>query len=313
MEVFRITTSVFDLFGFWGWWELIAALMVAVGCIGELWILLNRLTQHIDEYGKNPSIFWRTLIAIDSKIRPFLLLLKIKGRKISDAKEQLLQRFFVMIVALGVALELIAIPFSLSEVAKLNKETAQAYELAGKSNQRAEIARKEAAAAHEEAAKFSMQAEELRQTNFVLQANLLILRSNVVALESEVQWRTFKPTQKAQIISTLKPLRDANPMVNGAIKVCTFGTDPETYWYAHRICEVLQECGFNAEYIPTLSADSGNAYGLWFLTKKHEPLPPFTKPIILAFKSATVECDWAENDNGEKGILKILVYSKKPK
>lgn len=116
--------NVFD-FGFLGCSEVIAAFMVATGCIGELWIILNKLTKHIEPLAKNSGIFWKVLAWADSIVKPIILHLKIKGRKLPQAKEELLERFFVMLIGLGVGAELICLMFSLHEIAWLNNTSAQ--------------------------------------------------------------------------------------------------------------------------------------------------------------------------------------------
>lgn len=115
MQAIKIIQEI----GFWGWVEVFAAFLVTIGCTGELWIELNKLTQHIDEYGKNLGPGWTSLVRIDSVLRLIFLRLKVKGRKISEAKEHLLERFCITLVVLGVGLELLAIPFSLWESASM--------------------------------------------------------------------------------------------------------------------------------------------------------------------------------------------------
>ena len=111
--------------------ELFGALVVAIGCAGELWLLINKLTLHIEPVTKSENWFWRSLAWADSTARPFLIRLKIKGRKLPEAKEQLLERLFVILVAFGVAIEFFALPFSMNEIAALNKEAGDARKDAG--------------------------------------------------------------------------------------------------------------------------------------------------------------------------------------
>ncbi len=130
MDISNAFNRIFSWFGFWGWWELFGAMLVAIGCGGELWILLNKLTLHVEGIGKSAGPFWKVLAWVDRKSRPTLVRLKIRGRKISEVKEQLLERAFVTLVALGVGLELIAIPAVLRESAEFNGKAATANKLA---------------------------------------------------------------------------------------------------------------------------------------------------------------------------------------
>ena len=121
MHIVNTLSRILSDLGFLGCFEIFSALLVAIGCMGEFWIILNKLTRHVELLSKNASAFWRVLIWIDMVIRPIVVRLKIKGRKLPEAKEQLLERLFVMLVALGVGMEFIALMFSLHEFAKLNE------------------------------------------------------------------------------------------------------------------------------------------------------------------------------------------------
>jgi len=115
-------------FGWLGWIEIFAASLVAIGCMGEFWILLNKLTRHIEPLPKSVGPGWKLLAWIDVTIRPIAVRLKIRGRKLSESKEQLLERSFVMLVAFGVGVEFVCLMFSLHEVAKLNEKADLAEE-----------------------------------------------------------------------------------------------------------------------------------------------------------------------------------------
>lgn len=128
MQILKVLREIVSEFGFLGSVELLAAFVVACGCVGEFWILLNKLTRHIEPLPKNVALLWRILARVDGAIRPIVVRLKISGRKISEPKESLLERFCVMLVALGVAVEFVCLTFSLPEVAELKKETALANE-----------------------------------------------------------------------------------------------------------------------------------------------------------------------------------------
>jgi hypothetical protein len=117
---------------------------------------------------KNAGFFWKILARSDAIFRPIAVRLKINGRKLPEAKEHLLERFFVMLVAAGVAGEVISTIFSLHEIAELNGV---------------------ASAASERAA--------------IVESNNLVLRSNVVALELKLQPRTISPSQHERLVRAL--------------------------------------------------------------------------------------------------------------
>jgi hypothetical protein len=133
MHIINTLRRIVSEFGWLGWIELIAASLVAIGCGGELWVLLNKLTRHIEPLPKRTGACWKVIAWIDVTIRPFVVRLKINGRKLSEAKEQLLERSFVMLVALGVVIEFVCLIFSLHEVANLNEKAGQASKDAAES------------------------------------------------------------------------------------------------------------------------------------------------------------------------------------
>ena len=157
MATITVVQKIFSWFGLLGWLEISAALMVALGCLGELWIVLNKLTRHIHEFGKTSSRIWKFLSWIDARLRPVFVRLKINGRKLPEYKEELLERFCVALITLGVGLELIVLPFELHEVATLNE---RAY-----SNE--------------------VQVQNLISTNLVLTTNIAGLNLQVAAAQKE--------------------------------------------------------------------------------------------------------------------------------
>jgi len=160
-----IPRAIIDAFGVLGWIELSAAFVVAIGCVGELWILINKLTRQIEPISPNASRFWRMLAWVDLRMRPLIVRLKIKGRKLSVPKEELLERLFVMLVAVGVTVEFVALPFSMFEIAELNRQAGQANKQAG------------------EAWKLSAKANGRAA---LAESNNLVLRSNLWTLEHEL-------------------------------------------------------------------------------------------------------------------------------
>lgn len=117
-------------FGVWGWLELVAAAIVAFGCLGELWIEINKLTQENQDPPKTSGRIWRVLFWFDSKLRPLVLKLKIRGRKIPQSKEKLLERLFIALVAAGVTLEVVGITGSLRETSTIMQDAEYAKVLA---------------------------------------------------------------------------------------------------------------------------------------------------------------------------------------
>jgi hypothetical protein len=199
-------------FGMLGSLELFAAFLVAIGCGGELWILLNKLTRHIDPLPKTAGPFWRLLARLDTSIRPIAVRLKVKGRKLSEAKEQLLERIFVMLVAFGVGMEFICLMFSLHEVATLNAKASQAYERASNAESNTAVA--------------LGKVEELRKQNDELEAK---------------QIRAITLQQKDNFIKILRN----DPKCS--IKVFLGSEQPEATNYANDVVELLKEAGYEVD------------------------------------------------------------------
>jgi hypothetical protein len=176
MQIISTIRQIASEFGVLGWVELSAALLVAIGCGGEFWILLNKLTRHIEPLPKNAGLVWRMLAWVDLKIRPIAVRLKINGRKLSEAKEQLLERSFVMLVAFGVSVEFICLMFSLHEVAALNAKSAKAEQVAALANER----------------------------SLKLERENLIVRSNLFELAAKINPTRITPEARKRIIASLK-------------------------------------------------------------------------------------------------------------
>jgi hypothetical protein len=193
--------------------EVLAAMLVAGGCAGELWILINKLTRHVEPLGKNLNSFWRILSWLDSKCRPLSVRLKINGRKLSEAKENLLERLFVMTVAIGVAIELVAVLFSLRENAQLHRDAGEAKGLAAAANERTAI----------------------------IESNNLVLRSNVAVLEFKLQPRIIYPQQ----ITNFVYLTQLIPKI--PIKICTVIGPDDSATFAIQLRGILRAAGFGTD------------------------------------------------------------------
>ncbi len=130
--IFKAIVRSVSVFGVWGWVDIVGASILLVGCIGELWLLLNKLPEH-NERRASLTGCWVFLDRSESIIRLIGVRLKIiRPRKFSDLKEHLLEVFFISLVAIGVGMEMCSLPFSLNEVATSN-------DLAGQANERAAI------------------------------------------------------------------------------------------------------------------------------------------------------------------------------
>ena len=197
-----IINQILEIFGLWGLLDLIGAFFVVVGCLGELWILLNKLTQEAVPIGKNPNAFWRCIVKLDSWCRPFLLKLKIRGRKISEAKEHLLERAFVFLLSIGVATELVALPFGLLEVAELKVQVAESEKLS---------------------LELSKQVESLKSEN--------------LKLFERIQPRRVTPEQKEEIRKRLIPWMYDEDRCN--LQVFVAAIDPEARVFAEQIIDAM--------------------------------------------------------------------------
>jgi hypothetical protein len=153
----------------------------------------------------------------------------------------------------------------------------------------------------------------------VLTSNNLVLRSNVVALEAAVQWRTITPTQETNLINVLKPLAQADLMGNKLVNVnVPFATDFEAFSYAKRIAEVLRKCGLDANFNPQNLFSRPNAaipVGLEFFVKRDRLPSPLAVAIIYSFQTNGIPMQrTAMSSPPEEGdnILTIWVWHKPP-
>lgn len=213
--------AIVEAFGVLGWIELSAALLVAVGCLGELWILINKLTLHIEPIARSSGRLWQVMASIDKTVRPILVRLKIGGRKLPEAKEQLLERLFVLLVAFGVAVEFVCLPMSLLEIAHLNETAANAGRQAGEAFQRAGEANEKAGLANDRASKADLERVKLEKV-----------------LEEWRRPRTITKEQRETFIELLKgsPKRE--------IPVYYISSDDETRAYTLQIRRLLDEAGY---------------------------------------------------------------------
>jgi len=298
---------IFSEFGVLGWLELSALLLVAVGCAGEMWILLNKLTRHIEPIGRNLNWFWRALVWCDAKTRPVCVFLKIKGRKLSEAKENLLERLFVTMVATGVGFEFVLAMFNLHEAALMKRQASEANARAG--------------AANEIAAKANERVAKLESTNG--QTMLLVeqLRKQNLELEAAVQWRTITPTQESTFIAFIKPAVDAHLFTSNVVRVDAHDTtDFEALWYAKRITGVLKNCGLDAKMTqPHIGfgnpEDLHNPpLGLGIYVNGKQP-PPLGYAIAEAFVKASLALNvlYIETNAPDDGVIEVRVWHKPEK
>ena len=105
-----------------------------------------------------------------------------------------------------------------------------------------------AASAEDEAGKSIVFAARIGTTNAQLVADNLVLRSNVVVLESAVQWRTITATQESNMIAFIKPLPQINKDSIKLIRIRVYDkSDFEAFSYAKWLGDVLLKCGLNAQ------------------------------------------------------------------
>src|ERR1017187_2742829 len=81
--------SLLSSFSGWAWFDIVGTSLVALGCLGELWLLLRH-----------------------SPTEP-------KELRVFESKKHFCEKIFVGMVAVGVSMELFSLPASLHETAKL--------------------------------------------------------------------------------------------------------------------------------------------------------------------------------------------------
>jgi hypothetical protein len=242
-------------FSGWNWVELIAALFVAVGCVGEMICLFFKGPKKEE---------W------------------INAREFEETKLKW-EKFFAVIVALGVTAELFCLIRSIPEAIQRDKDVA----------------------------KLKNTNAWIWQTNLALQKEVIEGQSKLAALQLRIQWRTITPEQKKVLIETLSPL--ARTLAPEAKKVVieTAGENPEPREYAARITEVLGDCGFDATW------ESGSIFfgmpgkGLRFEIKDRANAPPHAQALVMAFlkiRASTVRS--AQNPDLKDNAVHIWVLPK---
>jgi hypothetical protein len=244
--------------------------MVLVGVVGEIWVPRVKFkpcpvkrTEDSDE--NSPMIAqWET------------------ERTAWEARMKKWGHRWENTLILGLALELVAMPFHFKE--------------AGDLAHKAEVASERAAST---------------------ESNNLVLRSNVVILESAVQWRTIAPEQKSILVAVLKPLVQANVIRKSTVSVIVEQTDFEARWYAKRIVEALAECGFELELQSGIGFDEPGApilTGLGILAEGPK-LPLSMLTVKAALEKAKIPLTIAHiNTNApQSDSLKIFVWHKPEK
>jgi hypothetical protein len=115
VTIFKAIVRSVSVFGVWGWVDIVGASILLVGCVGEFWLLLNKLPEH-NERRASLRGCWVFLDRAEFIIRLIGVRLKIiRLRKFSDLKEHLLEGFFISLVAIGVGMEVCSLPFSLRD------------------------------------------------------------------------------------------------------------------------------------------------------------------------------------------------------
>jgi hypothetical protein len=120
-------------------------------------------------------------------------------------------------------------------------------------NAEAGDARKEAGEAIKQAALANERSKQLESTN-------VILRLDLLSLETVVQWRTITAKQETNLIEGLSKFIKEKPTEVKAVTVgAVTSTDAESVMYALRIAAVLREAGFDIKMNPPNIGIFGNA------------------------------------------------------
>ncbi len=281
-------------FGLLGWTELCAALAVAVGCLGELWILANKLTRHVEPLSKSAGLFWRLLARADSLLRPIVVRFKLSGRRLPEVKEELIERVFVMLVAIGVSVELVCLMFSLHETAKLNEQAGKAIKLAAEARERTALVESNNAA-------LLNRVEESRSNNLTLQIELRQLKSKLAP----------RTVTQAQAFSVLNDLSKAEI---GPVRMDCQAADAEATSYMQQLASLLRRAGYPVNDYPGMMAISGggNPAGLHF-TIFGNPPPAYGGHVVDSFIRSgivTGQVDMVRNTNATVTLLGIVVGPK---
>jgi hypothetical protein len=104
--------------------ELAGGVLVAWGCLGELRLFFNKSLKNV-EATEGELRFWRIFSPLIENIVLLLTNLKLLGVRISEGKEYRLERKYIAMVALGVSMEVMPLPFSIWESVKMSMEVAQ--------------------------------------------------------------------------------------------------------------------------------------------------------------------------------------------
>jgi hypothetical protein len=307
--------SAFDV---WGWLDLFGGLIVVIGCFGELWLLLNKIPEH-NERRAELKLFWSFLNRLESFLRTFCVQLKIiRSRKFSELKEHLLEGFFISLVALGVGLELLSLPFSLLESAKINEMSKQAERDAGNANL-------QAVALSNETVRLSSNLEESKSNNLALAKELFglaaktetmsgniaevrnlvsdpqivqklneansalvganrLINSNLANLQIAIPDRTITPEQETNLVRLLKPVFESSPI---KAEVQVLESDREALGYAKQMAELLQKVGISTDMQRLAFASFGSEYerqsGVFIIAIDFTNPPPHTVELANAF------------------------------
>lgn len=263
---------------FWIGFEVLAALLVAIGCSGE-WYL------HHHPAGRR--------------------------RKEKDEHHKLESRFIAAVVV-GVFMEFFSLGHAIPEAIRLendvavaNLEAKRAGTNAAASYERAAVAERESGQANERAAKFDAdrvmvekEAEEIRSTNFVLHARVL-------ELEARMQDRTITAGDRDKFINLLKDIP------RGIVECYVDGnSDAETQNYAEDIRQMIKSAGYDVSAlfhsgIPGFGSPSfpkGIVIGCESATNQ----APFAGPIQRAFKAIGI--DAIGNVGEPTGTNTIRIY-----
>ena len=259
--------------------EILAALLVAIGCIGELILVFQ----------KPP--------------------LKEEESRAFEKRKHFLERVFVCMVAIGVTMELALLPLSLRESARLNKEAGDARKLAAESNERSkqlDLAR----------IGLENQLEELYSTNLVLEKQVVALQitlektTNVVA---NIRPRQLTIDQMDRLSIFLRSKSQYFAGTHVRLKAPPQYMDNEAFMYASDIQSALWMGvgGLAPRDIEPIDPREAPGLTIRYPSFSFGPEPGIVGVLKQGFSNVKVDCDvWGKSHSGED--VEVVVGRRKP-
>jgi hypothetical protein len=139
------------------------------------------------------------------------------------------------------------------------------------------------------------------------ESNNLVLRSNVLVLQAQLQRRRITDEKKHIMIDMLIHAP------KGRVTLTAVQSDVEAVYFLEDIEDVLKKSGFDVEQNLLASFWTSGTYptGLALHIKNAQAPPPHADAILRAFKAAGINPDDTTEQKGmEDGLLKIEVFPK---